>query len=179
VGRIITGQNEAEEALRESEQRFRDLADKAPVGIYILEGTTAVYVNQCFAEMHGYTPEELIGKDKHRELTHPDDWDKAEQRVLRRLSAGPGYKEKLSFRGITKTGKTIYVEGHSTVTTYQGRPAVIGIGNDVTDQKRIEEELEKHRNHLEKLVAEKTAELNQTNEELRQDILRRKQVESE
>jgi len=179
VGRIITGQNEAEEALRESEQRFRDLADKAPVGFYILEGTTAVYVNQCFAEMHGYTPEELIGKDKHRELTHPDDWDKAEQRVLRRLSAGPGYKEKLSFRGITKTGKTIYVEGHSTVTTYQGRPAVIGIGIDVTDQKRIEEELEKHRNHLEKLVAEKTAELNQTNEELRQDILRRKQVESE
>lgn len=179
VGRIITGQSETEEALRESEQRFRDLADKAPVGIYILEGTTAVYVNQCFAEMHGYTPEELIGKDKLRELTHPDDWDKAEQRVLRRLSAGPGYKEKLSFRGITKTGKTIYIEGHSTVTTYEGRPAVIGIGIDITEQKQIEEELERHRNHLEKLVAEKTAELNRINEELRQDILRRKQIENE
>ena len=149
------------------------------MGIYILEGTSAVYVNQCFAEMHGYTLEELIGKDKLRELTHPDDWEKAEQRVKRRLSAGPGYKEKLSFRGITKTGKTIYVEGHSAVTTYQGRPAVIGIGVDVTEQKKIEEELEKYRNHLEKLVEEKTAELNQANEELRQDIVRRQKVEKE
>ena len=179
IGRVITEHKQAEEALRESEQRFRDLADKAPVGIYILEGTTAVYVNQCFAEMHGYTLEELIGKDKLRDLTHPDDWEKAEQRVMRRLSAGPGYKEKLSFRGITKTGKTIYVEGHSAVTTYQGRPAVIGIGIDVTEQKKIEEELEKYRNHLEKLVEEKTAQLNQANEELRQDIVRRKQVEKE
>ncbi len=179
VGRAITEHKEAEEALRESEQRFRDLADKAPVGIYILEGTTAVYVNQCFAEMHGYTVDELVGKDKLKELTHPDDWEKAEERVKRRLSAGPGYKEKLSFRGITRTGKTLYVEGHSAVTTYQGRPAIIGIGVDVTDQKKIEEELEKHRNHLEKLVAEKTAELNQANEELRQDIIRRKQIEQE
>ena len=179
IGRVVTERKQAEEALRESEQRFRDLADKAPVGIYILEGTTAVYMNQCFAEMHGYALEELIGKDKLRELTHPDDWEKAEQRAKRRLSAGPGYKEKLSFRGITKTGKTIYIEGHSAVTTYQGRPAVIGIGVDVTEQKKIEEELEKYRNHLEKLVEEKTAELNQANEELRQDILRRQQVEKE
>jgi PAS domain S-box-containing protein len=179
VGKTITGHKEAEEALRESEQRFRDLADKAPVGIYILEGTTAVYVNPCFAEMNGYTVLELIGKDKLKDLTHPDDWEKARQRVERRLSAGPGYKEKLSFRGTTKTGKTIYVEGHSAVTTYQGRPAVIGIGVDVTDQERIEKELKKYRNHLEKLVEEKTGELNQANEELRQDIIRRKQVENE
>jgi PAS domain S-box-containing protein len=179
IGRVITERKLAEEALRESEQRFRDLADKAPVGIYILEGTTAVYVNQCFAEMHGYTVDELVGKDKLRELTHPDDWEKAEDRVKRRLSAGPGYKEKLTFRGITRTGRTIYVEGYSAVTTYQGRPAVIGIGVDVTEQKNTEEELEKYRNHLEKLVEEKTAELNKINEELRQDIIRRKQVENE
>jgi PAS domain S-box-containing protein len=179
VGRTITEHKEAEEALRESEQRFRDLADKAPVGIYILEGATAVYVNQAFAEMHGYTSDELIGKDKMRELTHPDDWKKAEERLKRRISGGPGYREKLSFRGITKTGKTIYVEGHSAVTTYQGRPATIGIGIDVTEQKNIEEELEKYRSHLEKLVAEKTTELNQANEELRQDIVRRQQVEKE
>ena len=179
VGRTVSKYKEAEEALRESEQRFRDLADKAPVGIYILEGSTAVYVNQCFAETNGYTIEELIGKDNLKEMTHPDDWEKAEQRIKRRLSAGPGYKEKLNFRGITKNGKTIYIEGHSAVTTYRGRPAVIGISVDVTEQKKIEEELEKYRNHLEKLVEEKTAELNQANEELRQDIVRRQQVEKE
>jgi PAS domain S-box-containing protein len=179
VGRTVTEHKEAEEALRESEQRFRDLADKAPLGVYLLEGSLAVYVNQAFAEMHGYTPDELIGKDKLRELTHPDDWKKAEERLNRRISGGPGYREKLSFRGVTKMGKAIYVEGHSAVTTYQGRPATIGIGVDVTEQKKIEEELEKYRSHLEKLVAEKTTELNQANEELRQDIVRRKQVENE
>jgi PAS domain S-box-containing protein len=179
IGRVITEHREAEEALRESEQRFRDLAKKAPVGIYLLDGTTAIYVNQEFANMHGYTPDELIGKDSLKRLTHPDDWDKAEQRLARRCSVGPGHREKLSFRGITKTGKTIYIEGHSTVTTYHGRPATIGIGIDVTEQKKIEEELETYRNHLEKLVEEKTAQLNEANEELRQDIIRRKQVEKE
>jgi len=179
VGRTITEHKEAEEALRESEQRFRDLADKAPVGVYLLEGSVALYVNQAFAEMHGYTPDELIGKDKLRELTHPDDWKKADERLKRRISGGPGYREKLSFRGITKTGKTICVEGHSAVTTYQGRPATIGIGIDVTEQKNIEKELEKYHSHLEKLVAEKTAELNQANEELRQDIVRREKAENE
>jgi PAS domain S-box-containing protein len=179
VGRTITEHKEAEEALRESEQRFRDLADKAPVGVYLLEGSVAVYVNQTFAEMHGYTPDELIGKDKLRELTHPDDWKKAEERLKRRISGGPGYREKLSFRGVTKNGKTVYVEGHSAVTTYQGRPATIGIGIDMTEQKSIEEELEKYRSRLEKLVAEKTAELNHANEELRQDIVRREKAENE
>jgi PAS domain S-box-containing protein len=179
IGRVITEHKRAEAALRESEQRFRDLADKAPVGIYLLEGTTAIYVNQRFAEMNGYTVDELIGKDKLKDLTHPDDWARAEERTVRRLSAGPGFKEKFSFRGITKTGKTTYVESYSTVTTYHGRPAIIGIGVDVTEQKKIEEELENYRNHLEKLVEEKTAQLNEANEELCQDIIRRKQVENE
>jgi PAS domain S-box-containing protein len=179
IGRVITEHKQAEEALRESEQRFRDLADKAPVGIYLLEGNVAAYVNQRFAEMHGYTSDELIGKDKFRDLTHPDDWERAEERSMRRLAAGPGYQEKFSFRGITKSGQAIYVEGHSAVTTYQGRPAIIGIGIDVTEQRKIEEELANYRNRLEKLVEEKTAQLNKANEELQQDIVRRKQVENE
>ena len=179
IGRVITEHKQAEEALRESEQRFRDLADKAPVGIYLLEGNVAVYVNQRFAEMHGYTRDDLIGKDKFKDLTHPEDWKRAAERSMKRLAAGPGYKEKFSFRGITKTNKTIYVEGYSAVTTYQGRPAIIGIGIDVTEQREIEEELKNYRNHLEKLVKDKTSQLNKANEELKQDIIRRKQVEKE
>lgn len=179
VGRVITKNKESEEALRESEQRFRDLAEKAPVGIYLLEGSVAIYVNQHFAWMHGYTVDELIGKDKLRALIHPDDWKDAKRRIAKRRSSGPGSRERFSFRGITKAGKTIYIEGHSTVTTYQGRPAAIGIGIDVTDQKRIEEELEEYRNHLEKLVEDKTAQLSHVNEELRQDIIRRQHVEEE
>jgi PAS domain S-box-containing protein len=179
IGRVITEHKQAEVALRESEQRFRDLADKAPVGIYLLEGNVAVYVNQRFAEMNGYTRDELIGKDKFKDLTHPDDWQRAEERSVKRLAAGPGYQEKFGFRGITKTGQTIYVEGYSAVTTYQGRPAIIGIGIDVTEQRKIQEELENYRNQLEGLVEEKTFQLNTAIQELQEDIVRRKEVEKE
>ena len=178
VGRDVSGQKQTERALRESEQRFRDLADKSPVGIYLLEDGVAKYLNQPFADMHGYTADELINRNTLKTLVHPDDWDKAERRSVDRLKGGVGPKGKFSFRGVTKAGETIYVETYAAVTTYEGRPAVIGTGIDVTERIRIEEELKNYKDHLEKLVEERTMQLNQANEELQQDIARRKEVES-
>ena len=60
--RDITERKLAERALRESENKFRDLAEKSVVGIYLIQDNVFKYVNPRFAEIHGYAPEEFIGK---------------------------------------------------------------------------------------------------------------------
>ena len=177
VGRDITEQKQVEQDLRESEQRFRDLAEKAPVGVYLLEDGVTRYVNQRFADMHGYMVNELIGRSGVRHLVHPEDWEKVEKHNVERLSVKPGLLAPFTFRGITKTGETIYIETYNCLTIHQGRPAVIGTGVDVTEQKKTEEKLIEYRDHLEELVRERTLQLNETNEELQRDVARRKEVE--
>jgi len=165
--------------LRESEQRFFDLADIAPVGVYMLDDTSPIYVNQRFAEMHGYTPKELLKKDTLKDLTHPDDLAKSARRHRRRLLAGPGFEENFCFRALTKTGEIMYLERYSKVTTYGGRPIIVGIAIDVTQQKNDEAELLDYRNHLERRVKEKTLELRKSNSQLREDVKRRKKIEKD
>jgi PAS domain S-box-containing protein len=177
VGRDVTEQKQVEQDLRESEQRFRDLAEKAPVGVYLLEDGVTRYVNQRFADMHGYTVDELIGRSGVRHLVHPEDWEKVEKHNVERLSVKPGLLAPFTFRGITRTGEIIYIETYNCLTIHQGCPAIIGTGVDVTEQKKTEEKLIEYREHLEELVRERTLQLNETNEELQRDIARRKEVE--
>ena len=58
----LTEQKHAEDALRESENKFRDLAEKSFVGVYLIQDNVFKYVNSRFAEIHGYTIEELVDK---------------------------------------------------------------------------------------------------------------------
>lgn len=62
VGRDITERKKAKEALQESENKFRDLAEKSLIGIYLIQGGVFKYVNPKLAEMFGYTVEEIIDK---------------------------------------------------------------------------------------------------------------------
>ena len=58
----ITEQKRAEEALRESENKFRSLAEKSFVGVFLVQDNVFKYVNTRFAEIHGYAIEEMVDK---------------------------------------------------------------------------------------------------------------------
>ena len=60
VGRDITRRKEAEEALRESELRFRTYTESSLVGVLVLQDNRLPYVNPAMAQMFGYSPEELM-----------------------------------------------------------------------------------------------------------------------
>ncbi len=60
VARDITGRKRIETELREAEMKFRTLAEKSIVGVYISEGEKLAYINPRFAEIFGYEPQELI-----------------------------------------------------------------------------------------------------------------------
>jgi signal transduction histidine kinase/DNA-binding NarL/FixJ family response regulator len=72
---------------------------------------------------------------------------------------GKTERSNVVYKAIKKDGSLFYIEVYGMVIDYQGRPAVMGTLIDVTERKRAEEELRKHRNHLEEMVKERTAEL--------------------
>jgi diguanylate cyclase (GGDEF)-like protein/PAS domain S-box-containing protein len=138
--RDITERKRMEEALRESENKFRDLAEKSLVGVYLIQDGVFKYINARVAEISGYTVEELIDKKGQKELVFQEDWPMVEENTRKRLS---GEVESLhyEFREITKDNRIINVEVYGSRTTYRGRPAVVGTLFDITDRKRAEEKL--------------------------------------
>jgi len=138
-GEDLTEHKQAEDALQESERKYKTLTENSITGIYIHQDGKYVFVNERFAEIHGYKREELIGKD-HLSLVHPDQREAVRQRTLQRLQgeAIPHRHEVLRLR---KDGEPIWCGTHVTRIQYGGRPAIMGNVIDISDRKRAQEAL--------------------------------------
>ena len=136
----ITERKRVEEALKESEQKYKVLTERALTGVYIHQDGRYVYVNDRFAEMLGYTPEEVIGKYQ-KDLIHPDEWEEILDRSKKRLNGEP-VPNRYEIKRITKDGKAVWHEIMvGDPIEYRGRPAIMGHELDVTERKRVEEAL--------------------------------------
>jgi PAS domain S-box-containing protein len=159
------------------EKMFRDLVEGLPVGVFLYDNGRFIYVNKKFAEIGGWTVDEILGKKHSRDLVHPEDVPRLEQHIVNRLSGKP-VPRVIAFRGTTKANQIVYLESRDCHFTTSGdHPVMIGSIVDVTERKRTEEELKKYRDHLQELVEERTCQLAKVNEELRRDVEKRKQLE--
>ena len=130
----------ADEALKESENLFKDLAEKSLVGVYLIQDGVFRYINPKLAEIFGYAVEELMGKKGPKDLVFPEDYSIVEENIRKRIS-GELESTNYRFRGIKKNKEMLYIEVYGSRTTYQGHPAVIGTLLDITEHKRAEEQL--------------------------------------
>ncbi len=126
-------------ALRQSEARFRGLVSQSLVGIVMIEEGKFTYSNSKFAEMLGYTPDEIlhfgpldISADCDRELV-------AEQ--MRKRLSGQADAAAYVFRGLRKNRVEIDVECHSSVMDIGANPVIITLLIDVTERARAEREV--------------------------------------
>jgi PAS domain S-box-containing protein len=121
----------------------------------------------------GYKPEELIGKTlPELGVLHPEDLEKAVEDTAK-LLAGKKISPSI-YRFITREGKVRFGETRSAPFVRNGRiETVIAVARDVTKTVEMEQELSKHRAHLEDLVRERTAALLRANEQLQQEMERR------
>ncbi len=129
----------AEKALRESEQRYRLLTQNSLTGIYIQQDGCFTFVNDRFSEIMGYPANELLGK-RFWEFVHPEDWRLVIETHLAMLygePTRPGYE----YRVVRKDGTTKWVEALVATIDYCGRPAQMGNIADITERKRVENEL--------------------------------------
>ena len=160
----VTERKQAEEALRESEEKYSTLVENSLTGIFIHQDGRYVFVNDRFADIHGYQLEELLGQDPLT-LIHPDEREASRQVLSKRLKE-ENVPDRYEVRRLRKDGETIWCEMMATRIEYAGRPAIMGNVIDITERKRAQEALRKAHDELEQRVKERTAELAKTNDEL-------------
>jgi PAS domain S-box-containing protein len=125
----------AEKELRISEERFRQLSDSSSEGIVMHEQGIALYFNQVFLDMYGYTTDELKGKDVLALLLTPESCERARERV-REDNCDP-YEAV----GVRKNGQEFPIEIRARYLELEGRRVRVSSTRDLTHQKRMEAHL--------------------------------------
>ena len=167
-----------EEALKESEEKYRVIIEGIEDGYYEVDPAgDLIFFSDSICTIWGYTHEELMGMN-YKKFTVEKDAE-AVYRTFNRVYTTGKPTKAYAWEIIRKDGSTRQVElSVSLITDPQGNPAGFrGIARDVTERKRAEDELRRHRHHLEEMVADRTAELRKANEQLKREIAERKQVE--
>jgi PAS domain S-box-containing protein len=133
---------QAETTLRESEERYRNLLDAAPVAIGVFIEEKVVFVNPAAVRMFGAgSPDRLIGKSI-MEILPPDARERSRDRMERMLRGEEGvYPAEEVLRKID--GTALNVELMASPVVYEGKPAIQVIVSDITARKRAEEALRK------------------------------------
>ncbi len=133
----ITERKRAEEALRESEERFRKLAETTTAAAFIFEGSRIRYANSAASDVTGYSSEELLARN-FWEIAQPDiDSDIRERLQARAL--GEPVPPRAEVRIITKGGEARWVDFNAGFVELDGREYVLGTAFDITARKLAEE----------------------------------------
>ncbi|HET6821536.1 MAG TPA: PAS domain S-box protein [Anaerolineales bacterium] len=173
----ITERLYAEEALRESEERFRAILRQATAGIVRKDPKgRLIYVNEAFCNMLGYTESDLIGKTVW-EFMHPDDVEENRRSYERLMQEGIPFK--LERRFLRRDGEVIWVDASvSPIMDATGKPqSAVAVEVDITGRKQAEEALRQLNLQLEDRVLSRTAKLRAVNQTLREEITERQRVE--
>ena len=145
----ITERKEAEEALRESEERYKTLFESKLEGVFVIDAETmqVVLANQAAAKMYGFdSAEDAVGVNP-LDFIPPED----RERVIR-LIAEDMFEKDLrqvnEFRTMTKDGREIWVGAMGVRTGYEGRLAGLISFRDITERKEAEEALQQSEHNL-------------------------------
>jgi len=146
--RDVTEEKAKEQALRESEALFRTLAETAPALILLWQlenpedpgSARLAFANPMATEITGYSQEELAARPIW-EFVHPADREMVQKRGLARLrgETPPG---RYAFRILTRGGEVRWLDYSAARVEIGGRPAILGVGLDITEAKEKELALE-------------------------------------
>jgi PAS domain S-box-containing protein len=177
LGLDMTDTIRAQSALRDSEERFRSIFDKSPLGIGIAYKGTLRYVNPALAQLFRYeSPSDLLGQSV---LTHiaPRFRDEIRRRIESREKGQP-LGDSFDTVGIRKDGSefTYHLE-IARIPLPEGEGSVAFV-TDITERVEAQKELRKAHEDLEKRVEQRTAELAQANRSLQAEVEERKRSEA-
>ncbi len=144
----ITDKKMLEDRLEESEELFSTVAEESLSGL-VLYNEKIIYANWCVFDMLGYSREELYGIYIW-DLFSEDSKEMVKQSVLRRLN-GDKFDGSYTLEAIPKDKRRLLLSIHSTTVIYKGKPVGLASFIDVTEIKKLEEELEHEKNKFKEL----------------------------
>ena len=158
ISRDITQRKQTEEALLESENNFREMAENVNDGILIAYGKGAhIFANKRASEITGYTISELLNTTI-KDLAPPYHFEKIVERY-RTIISGKLFKRQYETEIINKDGKVVSIEVSSAKTVWQGKPSDVVSFRDITERKQMQRALQEAHNELEHRVKKRTSEL--------------------
>ena len=133
----VTLRKQADDALRASERRFRELLEGLPVAVRIVQEDRVVFANLADAHLHGYSlPEEEIGRDPANQVA-PEEVSRMQELHRRRLAGEPAPR-RFEVRMRRRDGSEVLTEIDADRTFFNGRAASLLVIRDLTDRKRVE-----------------------------------------
>ena len=161
INRLLATVVESRQALVESEVRFRQITENVVDCIWEIDANGLyTYVSPAIEKILGYKPEELIGKMHFYDLFAPQDKERLRQMILAAMAKGERFQNLVN-ANLHKNGQEVVLETNAVPVL--GRDGTVlgyrGSDRDVTERQQAEVELRQHREHLEQLVQQRTAEL--------------------
>ncbi len=129
-------------SLRESEEKFRTLAETAAMAIFIHQGGNFLYANRAAEMIGGYTVDEYLTMN-FMSLVHPDFIELVKSRARERLAGASEVPAQYEFKLVRKNREERWVLMTAGISEFDGKPAVIGTLIDITGRKRAEAERDK------------------------------------
>jgi len=159
IARDITDRKRMEADLRDAEIRFRTLAEKSMVGVYISQDERFVYVNPRFAEIFGYEPHELINTEESAiDMIISDNYRQLVRGNVKARYRGDIENAHYEIEGKRKDGTLNHVEFFGNRVIIDGQTRIIGTMLDITERKKVEQ-LVMHEKMLSETVIESLPEV--------------------
>ncbi|RMG68703.1 MAG: PAS domain S-box protein, partial [Calditrichaeota bacterium] len=131
---------QTQQALEESELKYRTLIEHSNDAIYVIQDNRFVLVNKRFSELFGFQPEEVLGRD-FRQFIAPESQAAIEERMHRRQS-GQTVAPVFEFSALNKEKQPVLCEASVASISYEGKPAIQGVVRDITERRLLERQLQ-------------------------------------
>jgi PAS domain S-box-containing protein len=138
----ITDTKEFEENLKNSEAKYRNLAENSPQAITIMTESKFLYYNPAFKKLVGYDDDELAHMSSNDvwKLVHPDDREDLTKRMRDKI-AGRAITPRYEYRYVRKNGEIRWVESFSSQVDYDGQSAIQTVTVDISERRHSEKEM--------------------------------------
>lgn len=171
----VTPRKRAEQALMESEERYRALVENAQEGVMVIVSNCPVFINEAMVDMLGYSPDE-ISRFKPMDIIHPADRETVVYQLGDYLTEGrdEGFA---TCRVLTAEGENKWVTISVKPIVWNGQDAELLIITDISAHKLLEQELRAAHREMEGRVEQRTAELSTANLQLQEEVMEREKAQ--